>query len=197
MTKFEKLDALTEKNNGYLFTKEVEKEGISRTYLAKYVKNKNLEKVARGIYIREEIWPDELFILQQNYKRIVFSLETALYLHGLLDREYATIYVTLPANANQVGLREKGIIVKQLKKEFYLLGQTEVKTYFDNTVVIYDKERCICDLIKEKEKIEVQTFQTAMKSYMRSSDKDLTKLLSYASKLNMKEEVMKYIEVMI
>ncbi|MBD8914777.1 MAG: abortive phage infection protein [Pseudobutyrivibrio sp.] len=197
MTKFEKLDVLTEKNNGYLFTKDVEKEGISRTYLAKYVKNKNLEKVARGIYIREDIWPDELFILQQNYKRIVFSLETALYLHGLLDREYATIYVTLPANANQVGLREKGIIVKQLKKEFYLLGQTEVKTYFGNTVVIYDKERCICDLIKEKEKIEVQTFQTAMKSYMRSSDKDLTKLLSYASKLNMKEEVMKYIEVMI
>ena len=197
MTKFEKLDVLTEKNNGYLFTKDVEKEGISRTYLAKYVKNKNLEKVARGIYIREDIWPDELFILQQNYKRIVFSLETALYLHGLLDREYAAIYVTLPANANQVGLREKGIIVKQLKKEFYLLGQTEVKTYFGNTVVIYDKERCICDLIKEKEKIEVQTFQTAMKSYMRSSDKDLTKLLSYASKLNMKEEVMKYIEVMI
>lgn len=40
MTKFEKLDVMTEKHNGYLFTKEVEKEGISRTYLAKYVKEK-------------------------------------------------------------------------------------------------------------------------------------------------------------
>ena len=53
------------------------------------------------------------------------------------------------------------------------------------------------DLIKEKDKFEVQTFQTAMKSYMRSSDKELTKLLSYAYKLNMKDEIMKYIEVMI
>ena len=197
MTKFEKLDVMTEKHNGYLFTKEVEKEGISRTYLAKYVKEKNLEKVARGIYIREDIWPDELFILQQTYKRIVFSLETALYLHGLLDREYATIYVTLLTNANQVGLREKGVIVRQQKQELYQLGKTEGKTYFGNTVCIYDKERCICDLIKEKDKFEVQNFQTAMKSYMRSSDKELTKLLSYAYKLNMKDEIMKYIEVMI
>ena len=29
-----------------------------------YVKEHAMEKVARGIYITDDVWPDELFILQ-------------------------------------------------------------------------------------------------------------------------------------
>ena len=56
MTKYEKLDELLEIGNGYLFTSDVEKNGISRTYLAKYVKEKGMEKVAKGMYIAENAW---------------------------------------------------------------------------------------------------------------------------------------------
>lgn len=40
MTKTEQLDMMTEKNNGSLFTSEVARAGISKTYLSKYVKRK-------------------------------------------------------------------------------------------------------------------------------------------------------------
>ena len=51
MNKYEKLNELLKKGNGYLFTSEVEKNEISRTYMAKFVRDNNLEKVAKGIYI--------------------------------------------------------------------------------------------------------------------------------------------------
>jgi hypothetical protein len=51
MTKFEETDKLLEQNDGYLFSKDVEKAGISRTYLASYVKERRLEKVSKGIHI--------------------------------------------------------------------------------------------------------------------------------------------------
>ena len=39
-------------------------------------------------------------------------------------------------------------------------------------------------------------FQTALKEYMRRKDRDLNKLIKYAEVLKMREEVMKYVEVM-
>lgn len=39
-----------------------------------------MEKVSRGVYITDDVWPDELFILQQRNGVIIYSGETALYL---------------------------------------------------------------------------------------------------------------------
>ena len=93
MTKFEEIDKLLEQNDGYLFSKDVEKAGISRTYLASYVKERGLEKVSKGIYISPDTWEDELYILQLRYPKVIFFGETALYLPEMIDREYSQITV--------------------------------------------------------------------------------------------------------
>lgn len=64
-----------------------------------------------------------------------------------------------------------------------------------NMVKVYDRERCICDLISDRNKIEVQNFQTAIKEYMSGKDKKLSRLVEYAEKLGMRDEVMKYVEI--
>ena len=85
MDRDEILMQLIEDNNGYLLTSMATEKGITKPYLAKYV----LEKVARGIYITEDVWPDELYIMHVRNSAVVFSGETALYLHNLVDREYS------------------------------------------------------------------------------------------------------------
>lgn len=74
---------------------------------------------------------------------------------------------------------------------------TDCETQFGNTVRLYDRERCICDLIKNRDSYDIQMFQTALKEYMRRKDRDLNKLIKYAEVLKMREEVMKYVEVMV
>ena len=197
MTKFEEMDKLLEQHNGYLFSKDVENAGISRTYLASYVKERGLEKVSKGIYISPDTWEDELYILQLRYPKVIFSGETALYIHGLIDREYSQITVTVPPRFNRTRLLSEGVLIRQEKEESYNLGIIELQTNFGNTVRVYDVEKTICDLVKMRGKIEVQHYQTAIKSYMRSEDKDLTRLLKYAEALKVRDEIMKYIEVML
>ena len=51
MTKKEKIDNFIEKYNGYLITSLVCNEGISKTYVAQYIKEHGMEKVSRGLYI--------------------------------------------------------------------------------------------------------------------------------------------------
>lgn len=197
MKKYEQMENLLRENNGYLFTAQVEKAGISRTYLAKFVRENNLEKVAKGIYISQDTWVDELYILQICNPKIIYSGETALYLHGMMDREYTDICITVPPRFNQTRLRSRGVIVHQEKSEIYQLGIVEIETNYGNVVRAYNRERCICDIIKSRENIEVQQFQTAMKTFMRDKTKDMSRLMLYGEKLKIRDEIMKYVEVML
>lgn len=66
------------------------------------------------------------------------------------------------------------------------MGIIEVESNYGNLLRIYDKERCICDMVAERSDVEVQTFQTAMKEYMSSSEKKMDVLLIYAEKLGLR-----------
>ena len=44
--------------------------------------------------------------------------------------------------------------------------------------------------------MDVQMFQTAMKEYMTDSNRRLQVLVRYAEKLGIRDEVMKYVEVL-
>lgn len=187
---------LSDENNGYLFTAEVLGHKISKTYLAKFVKENGYERVAHGIYAAPDIWPDELYLLQKMNPRIIFSGETALYIHGLTDREYGRIEVTVPQGYNAGHLRKRKVCVRSLKEELYGLGISTLKSLYGNPVIVYDKERVICDMIIGRKKMDVQVFQTAMKEYMSDSERNLPVLVRYAEKLGVRDEVMKYVEVL-
>ena len=53
------------------------------------------------------------------------------------------------------------------------------------------------DTIKNRGNIEVQQFQAAMKTFMRDKTKNMSKLMQYGEKLKVRDEVMKYVEVML
>lgn len=154
-----------------------------------------MERVAQGVYLAEDTWPDELYLLCLSNRRIVFSHETALMLHGLMEREPKTTCVTVKAGYNASHLRRKGIRVYQVKPEVYDLGIEEVETSFGNTVRAYDMDRTICDILRCKETMDVQVFQYAMKEYMASTHKNLTHLMEYAKRFRIESTMRTYTEV--
>ena len=197
MTKTVLLEQLIEENHGYLLTSLAQKNQVYRTYVMKYVKEHAMEKVAQGIYIADDVWPDELFILQTRNPSVIYSSETALYLHGLIDREYTEICITVPNGYNATRLKEANVQVRYVPKEIHDMGVCSVLSISGNMIRAYNKERCICELIKDRKKYEVQNFQTAVKDYMTGKEKNLSRLLEYAEKLKIRDEVMKYVEVLV
>lgn len=197
MEKKDILKELIEQNNGYLLTSMVVKKGITKSYLAKYVKENGMEKAARGIYVTDDVWPDELYIMQMRNNAVIFSGETALYLHDLIDREYSAICVSVPTGYNAAHLKADNLQVKYVSKCFYEIGVCKVPSSSGNMVRVYDKERCICELIANRSRTEVQIFQTAIREYMSGKDKKLSKLIEYAEKFGIRDEVMKYVEVLV
>ena len=197
MNQFNVLDDLVRSGNGYLCTAQVLKKGVSKPTLAEYVRKRNMERVAHGVYLSEDAWPDDLFLLHLTNNRIVFSHETALMLHDLMEREPKYTSVTVEAGYNATHLRKKGIRVYQVKPDVAFLGVMDIQTNFGNTVRVYNMERTICDIIRYKDSMDIQVFRYAMKEYMASSRKNLSQLMAYAKMFNMEPAVRVYTEVMI
>ena len=120
-------------NNGYLTTKDVVNNGITRSYLTKLVKENIIERVGRGIYKKKE----------------------------LLD-----------------------------------LGVINYKLDSGNVIRVYDLDKTICDIIKNKKKIDAEIFNKAIREYFYSKKKNTLKLYEYAKKMNIYNKVRNTFEVL-
>lgn len=197
MSRSELLKKMIDEENGYLVTSKAVADGFTKPFISRYIKEHQMEKAAHGIYIMEDVWPDELFVLQTRNQQIVYSGETALYLHGLTDREYSKICFTVPVGYNVSHIKVTSKEVHYVNKAVYDLGICFLLSSSGNQVKAYDMERCICDLIRNRKKYEVQLFQTAVKEYMSNKDRNLSRLIEYAEILDIRDEVMKYVEVLV
>ena len=78
MDNIKKIQEMLAQNNGIITASQVTEANIPRHYLRKMLDMELLTKVDRGIYIKPEMWEDEMYILQYKYSRGIFSHETAL-----------------------------------------------------------------------------------------------------------------------
>ena len=61
---------------------KMERRGVSRTEISRFVREAKLEKAAKGLYVSPNAESDPLFELQYRYPKAIFSHETALFLLG-------------------------------------------------------------------------------------------------------------------
>lgn len=83
-----------------------------------------LERSARGVYILPELWDDEMYNLQVQFKRGIFSGETALFLNDLTDRTSNRYQMIFPIGYNVTSLKidmrndmKLKSIIKNISKE--------------------------------------------------------------------------------
>lgn len=82
----EKLRKLIQTKDGVILTKEVQNAKIPRQYLMILMKKNELERVAQGVYVTPDTFKDEMYCIQVRSDKVIFSHETALYMHDLTDR---------------------------------------------------------------------------------------------------------------
>jgi len=193
----DRLQELINEKDGLLLTKDVDEENIPRQYVALFVKENKLERVSTGTYLTPDTFDDEMYRLQAKNKRIIYSHETALYVHDLTDRDPIKWTVTVPYGYNASHLRKEGVKVHTVKKELYLMGVTEAKTAYGRNIKTYNRERTICDIVKNRKNMDVAIFNEAIKRYLKSKEKNISLLMRYAQKLDVQNILKKYVEVLL
>ena len=181
--------------NGYLTTKDVTDNNIPRFYLTKLMKESKIERVSRGVYIKKNELVDEFVILQSKSKNAIYSNTTALYLHGFSNRIPIKYDITINSGYNGSLQKEKNVNLFYTKKELLKLGVINYKLDSGNVIRVYDLDKTICDIIKNKKKIDAEIFNKAIKEYFYSKKKNTLKLYEYAKKMNIYNKVRDTFEV--
>lgn len=179
-------------NNGMLSTRMIEPLNISRQYLSIMENNNDIEKVSRGIYLSPSAFEDSYFSFQQKYKKAIFSHMNALYFYGMTEEFPYNYTVTVPQRYHVDTVNEK-CNVFYVSEDIYELGVVEIETPNGNKVRAYDKERCICDIIRSKGRMDSEQVKKTIKQYMQSRDKDIAKLSEYSKKMDINDKVMEMV----
>lgn len=192
------IGGMISRNGGWIGNKMIEDLGIPPVYLSRYVKKHGLIRVNRGIYA-EANWPiDPYLVFQYAYPRFVYSLNSAVYLHGLSDAQPNFLEVTGPLNYRPFPKAREGVFTHtDTVAESYCLGIIEVRTEFGNIVRAYDMEKTICDLIRNKRKVDFELYAKALNGYAKSINRDVGKLMRYAKAMKMQKQVRDEIEVIL
>ena len=193
----EEIIKMAKKNNGTVTTAMVVAAGFSRGNIKYLVDKGMIEKSARGVYILPEVWDDEIFNLQNRFKRGIYSHETALFLWDLTDRTPNRYNMTFPVNYNLTKPKEENIRCVQCKKELYDLGIAEVTTPGGNTVRAYNVERTLCDILRPHSRVDIQVVTEAFKHFITRTDKNIPILSEYAKILKVEARLRSYLEVLL
>ena len=176
-------------------TKDVNDNNIPRFYLTRLIKEDKIERVSRGVYIKKNELVDEFVILQSKSKNAIYSNTTALYLHGFSNRMPIKYDITINNGYNGSLQKEKNVNLFYTKKELLELGVINYKLDSGNIIRVYDLDKTICDIIKNKKKIDAEIFNKAIREYFYSNKKNTLKLYEYAKKMNIYNKVRDTFEV--
>lgn len=191
------LTAIAKMHGGIIETRKAAEHGISKAMLYKLCKEEKIYRIVKGQYILPDDMQDELLSISKRSRNIIFSHETALFLHGISDRTPFEHTVTAPSDCIPSAAIKSECKVYYIKPALFELGKTNLKTPAGNEVPAYDLERTICDVIRGRNKLGTETFLAALKLYAASPKKDLNKLHAYATKMRVANVLRQYLEVLL
>jgi predicted transcriptional regulator of viral defense system len=188
---------LLSREKGIFAASKAAEVGLNRQQLADFVKSGILERAERGIYVSSGGLDDALFWMQQRAKKIVYSHETALFLHRMTDRTPIRNSITVPSSYKASVALKKNCKIYYIKQDMVDLGKIEKSTGMGHTVFTYDLERTLCDVIRSRNKMDGQVVIEAIKAYAQSKEKDLHRLYKYAESFSIEKILYQYLEVLL
>lgn len=182
--------------DGTITAEQVTAMGLHRSLLQELVENGEIYRFGRGLYVRNNVWEDDFYLLQRKYGRGIYSHDTALYLLGYSDRTPAQYTMTFPKGYNSPSLKQESIKIKRVVPDNYSFGVIELRSPCGNPIRVYDLERTLCDILRGSGS-DIQIVTAAMKKYAASKERNIHRLMQYAEQLRVKPKVQRYMEVLL
>ena len=160
------------------FRKELNNDKYSTYQLNKAIKNKQLFKVANGLYSNKE-FVNPLEIICKKYPNAIFTLDSAYYYYNLTD--VIPDYFYLATKRTDTRITDKNIKQVFIPNDLFEFGKTQIE--IENVKVnIYNKERMLIELIRKKNLIPFDYYKEIITNYRNEADiLDIYKIQKYIS----------------
>lgn len=171
--------------------KEVKEKYGSNYQIQKAVKDRRLYKIEPGIYSDKQN-NHYLDIFVKKYPNAIISGDSAYYYHNLTDVIPRKIFMTTDRTSGRFD--DEHIIQSYSISTFFGLGKTTIEFEGIN-INIYDKERMLVELIKNKNNTPYDYYKEIIGNYRKIKDElDVYKLQEYVNAYFNGEKLMTLIQ---
>lgn len=191
-----KLQTLFAENNGYLTRKQIS-DKPTYNHLLKLVNEGIVERIKHGVYFYADASRDNTMI---DIDKIVPGGVLCLYSAWA----YYELTVQIPQSFNIAIEKNRKVSIPDYppitlyywKQEYHEIG-VDVQIISGYTVKVYDIEKSVCDAVKYRTKIGMETMSEILKTYLKRKDRNLTKLMGYAKKMRVESILKTYMEIQL
>ena len=156
--------------------KELKNKGMSNYNINKKVENKDLYKIENGLYSDTEKY-NQLEYIVKKYPNSIFASESAFFYLGLTDYIPSKYFLATKHNAKKI---ENGKIEQIfIANHFFEIGKSQIN-YNNIQINIYDKERMLIELIRNKNIFAFDYYKEIINNYREIADEiDMSLLTDY------------------
>ena len=184
------------KNGGFLRTAD-SLTSTEKYHLRRLIREGVVNRVKRGFYRLND--SPRVFQESEVAKMIpngIFCMFTAWSFFELTTNVSAEYHIAIP-RTNKIVLP----VYPPIKLYYYGLetfetGRTSVKIN-GSVVNVYDHERSVCDAVKFRNKIGTDILSEILHNYIRRKDKNVDKLLKYATVLRIANTLNQLLQIML
>lgn len=183
--------------NNVMSTAELKAKKIYYSDIQQFLQEGFIEKIRRGYYHWiEEFDGSEIVIINKLFPDAVLCMETALFYYGYSDRNPAEWNIAIDKNASRQRTKIDYPFIKAYRVEPSLLTLGESIGKIDlSEVRIYDRDRTICDVLRNMNKMDKEIFNKAIQNYINDPKKNVPNLMMYAKELRVQKRVKDLIGV--
>jgi len=177
--------------NFTMTTAQLNKEKLYYRDIQRMLDEGLIEKVKRGYYHWiEDYGTSEVVLINSLFPDAVFCMETALFFYKYSDRNPAEWNITVDKNTSRQRTNIDYPFIKAYRVEPALLNLGETDGIIEFTKVrIYDRDRTICDVLRNMSKMDKEIFNKAIQRYVNDPQKNIPNLMEYAKALRVQKKV--------
>lgn len=182
----------------FISIKELQDKGYSHYKINQLVSSGKLAKVNKKYYenlMYTGEFNDFYAVTAVSEKGVICLISAAVY-YNLSEERLSAVDVALPRRSRIPQQIEWPIM------KFYLFSDNRyemgIKTVNEdeNIYRIYDVEKTVCDVVLYRNKLGFETTVQVVKNYLKRSDRDINRLMSYAKKLHVETAMRSFIEIL-
>ena len=196
---YNKIYKVFKTGSGYAKTKDIMDAGIYNVYINKLVVDGSIEKIKRGLYrwigMNESSYQGMVDV-SKAIPGGVICLLSALSFYNLTTIKPMEVSIAVSKHRKVVKPDYPPTKIYYFMNDLFKAGVGEQKIG-NITVLMYDKEKTICDCIKYKNQLGMDIIKEVLNEYLRNTNRNLELLMTYAELGKVKPLLKNYLEVLI
>ncbi len=178
-------------HGGILRTKDLNQCGYYNQKIQKLLETGEIEQIRRGYYqYMDDNAYSEAIIIAALFPDGVICMESALDFYGYSEKTPSAWHIAVESKTSRRRFHISYPIVKPhfITAARFSIGITEADIE-GTKLLIYDRERTICDCLLHRNKMEAEVFADAVRSYLADVKRNEGRLGKYANELHVQKKV--------